>query len=437
MKLSVLTNMWAIDAGAIRSLDARASAMAELMASGMQPMSELTPDKRRIAYNGGNPLIPEIVGDTATLEVCGDIIARAPFFAKAFMDVVDPFDLADALDALASNEAVKTIVLEIDSCGGSASGTSEAYAAITRAQGSGKTVEVRAAGTLASAAYFIACAADRIIATPTTRVGSLGTLIVLCDETAANAMEGEKYEVISSSPAKGLGSDGAVTPALRTEAQRMVDALTLVFKDSVSAGRGFTEAQIAATFTGQVWLAAEALALGLIDAVDSPADEIETPDGTESPPEVPTAVPDGDTESTPASAARAATDKQEPNMALDIKALAALAASRPHHSALIFAEAAKDGATIDGISAAMASADAKAKDDEIAALKAKLSETETAKAKADEDLAKLSALIPKHADPGDLSASGADKPKTVTMAEYSAMNPEARTKFAAEGGRIA
>ena len=77
MKLSVLTNMWAIDAGAIRSLDARASAMAELMASGMQPMSELTPDKRRIAYNGGNPLIPEIVGDTATLEVCGDIIARA------------------------------------------------------------------------------------------------------------------------------------------------------------------------------------------------------------------------------------------------------------------------------------------------------------------------------------------------------------------------
>ena len=99
--------------------------------------------------------------------------------------------------------------------------------------------------------------------------------------------------------------------------------------------------------------------------------------------------------------------------------------------------AASDAASAAAAAAAAAAQHAEELRREIAALKAKLSETETAKAKADEDLAKLSALIPKHADPGDLSASGADKPKTVTMAEYSAMNPEARTKFAAEGGRIA
>ena len=108
-------------------------------------------------------------------------------------------------------------------------------------------------------------------------------------------------------------------------------------------------------------------------------------------------------------------------MALDHKALAALAAAHPNHPGLILAEAGKDGATEASILAAISAANDSAKDAAIVAkdaaiadLTAKLAASESAKAKAEADVARITAMIPGHEDPGDLSASGADKRKIPT-----------------------
>ena len=432
---------WSMDEGSLRALHQRANGLSALMASGMKPGAELTPDKRAIAYNGGNPLVPDIVGPVATLEVFGEFIARAPWYAKAYMAVIDPFDLADQIDALATNAAITTIVLEIDSPGGSIAGTFEAAAAIIRAQVAGKIVEVRAAGKLCSAAYAIACAADRIIATPTTMIGSLGTVILLCDQTAASTMVGEKYEAITSAPLKGLGADGAITAARRAEAQRMVDGLNAVFRDAVAAGRGFDDAKIAAVFTGQCWLAAESLALGLIDAVDSPADDLDSPDGTTPDPVPVVLAPDAD-ETDISTPVASATQRKAPAMAPDLTALAALAIAHPTHAALILSEAGKDGATTDRVSAAISVADLSAKAAELSDLRAQLAASETAKASAESEakskageLAALKAHVTTHADPG--GGTGSAPAGSKTHAEIDALTPLAQAAFFAAGGTVA
>jgi ClpP class serine protease len=112
------------------------------------PQASLSPALRsEIAYNGGNTIVPEINGAVATIEILGDIIGRAPWWAKAYMGAIDPFDVADAIDALAADPRISTLVIEMDCCGGTTCGTAEAAAAITRFQAAGKTVEVRVAGT--------------------------------------------------------------------------------------------------------------------------------------------------------------------------------------------------------------------------------------------------------------------------------------------------
>jgi len=399
-----------------------------LIASGLgvaQPVAGHSPEQAiKLAWNGANTLVPDIVGDTATLEIIGPLVARAPWYAKAYMGTVDPYEIADAIDALATNAAVKRLVIEIESCGGTTSGTAEAAAAMTRFQAAGKTVEVRASGMLASAAYWLAAGADRIVASPTAAVGYLGTVIVLCDDTGAAAAAGVRYEVIASTPAKAACCDPAITSLSRQSAQRRVDAITAVFRSAVAAGRGLDGAKLDAAFSGEGWIASEALAMGLIDAIASPADALDTPTGT-APGPIPTppALDGEGPESRSSTPAAAAAHAQESIM--DAKTLAALTALSDKHPTLapsLIKEAAKPGATAEGLESFAAAADAKAQHTALVAerdafkaraeaAEAKAKAADEAKAKAEADLARAQAHGTPHGDVGgDQNAKG-PKPK--------------------------
>ncbi len=404
MKLSALGHQnWGMTYDARRALEARMESMDALISRGVGILDDkgASPsDRMRLIFNGGNPIVPEIVGDVATIEIVGDIIARAPWYAKAYMDAVDPFDVADAVDALALNDAVKSLVIEMDCCGGTIAGTAEAAAALTRFQGKGKTIEVRAAGVIASAAYWMVAGADRIVATQTTHVGSLGVYNLLMDQTGALHQAGVRLETIVSAVGKGLGADGQITQPQRDQVQRRVDSLVAVFRDAVGANRGLTGAALDAVFTGETWLAAEALTLGLIDAVASPADELDQAKGDTPAPAlvvpVPLTSPGDSTESAKSSTTPpAAAGNQESNI-MDktlMAALAALTKTHPTHAAELVEAAQKEGATADGLKALASDLVAKATGAELATVKASLAaaekratDAEAAKAKADADL---------------------------------------------------
>lgn len=166
----------------------------------------------------------------------------------------------------AADPEVAGIVLRIDSPGGAVAGTYD-LAGDVKAAGRIKPVYAHIEDTGASAAYWVASQADRITAnSPTTLVGSIGTLQVIYDESGALEAQGVRPIVFRTGPLKGLGLD-KVTDEQVAHVQSLVDSVQEQFDAAVMKGRGMTPTQLKAVNHGGAFTAANALDNKLIDAV--------------------------------------------------------------------------------------------------------------------------------------------------------------------------
>ena len=164
---------------------------------------------------------------------------------------------------------VSSILLHVDSPGGSVAGTAE-LAADVKAADALKPVHAHIDDLGASAAYWIASQARKVTANAMAMVGSIGTLLVLEDTSQVMDAAGIKVHVLSTGPFKGAGADGApITPEQLAYMQSLVDGMNAGFLAAVGDGRQMDKKALAAVSDGRVWLAKEAKSLGLIDAVDS------------------------------------------------------------------------------------------------------------------------------------------------------------------------
>ena len=162
---------------------------------------------------------------------------------------------------------VKSIMLHIDSPGGTVSGTAE-LANDVRQANQRKPVFAHIEDVGASAAFWVASQARRITATPTSEVGSIGTVAVVEDSSEAAGAEGVKVHVISTGAFKGAFADGApVTDEHLDYLKELVGDLNKHFLAGVSRGRGLSIAKVRESADGRVFLAAEGQERGLIDAV--------------------------------------------------------------------------------------------------------------------------------------------------------------------------
>ena len=171
--------------------------------------------------------------------------------------------------AALADPAVRSIVLAIDSPGGQVSGTPDT-AALIRAVAQVKPVIAHIEDMGASAGYWLASAASQVYANGNAIVGSIGVITRMVDTSEMAKNAGAKVTVIRSASLKAPGQPGeAITDAQVAEVQRMVADMHGMFTAAVQAGRDFTDAQLAAVSTGQVWVAADAMNLGLIDGITS------------------------------------------------------------------------------------------------------------------------------------------------------------------------
>src|SRR5437868_15509216 len=92
---------------------------------------------------------------------------------------------------------VRTILLRIDSPGGSVTASDQILDAVKKAQAKGKPVVVSMAGLAASGGYYISASADRIVAEPATLTGSIGVLTGKVTFAATADMVGAKLEAVS------------------------------------------------------------------------------------------------------------------------------------------------------------------------------------------------------------------------------------------------
>ncbi len=169
-------------------------------------------------------------------------------------------------EALA-NPNVSSILLDVDSPGGSAAGVAEMAEEIAA---SPKPVIAVADGMMASAAYWLASGASRIFASKSAAVGSIGVYTALVDDSARVHNQGMRVEIVRAGANKGRTEIGQpITDASRGEAQRSVDAIYGLFVDAVSAGRDVPRERALELADGRLHIGSDAVSVGLADEIGS------------------------------------------------------------------------------------------------------------------------------------------------------------------------
>lgn len=173
------------------------------------------------------------------------------------------------------NENVKALILRINSPGGVVAPPQEIYQEI-RKTSQEKPVVVSVESIAASGGYYIACAADMIVANPGTLVGSIGVMIPVENIEELLQKVGLKSKIIKSGKYKDMGSmTRPMTAEEEAILQELIDDSYNQFVDAVAEGRGMKREEVLKIADGRVFTGAQAMKLGLIDKLGNLQDAIE------------------------------------------------------------------------------------------------------------------------------------------------------------------
>lgn len=206
-------------------------------------------------------------GRVAQISVVGSISRRSSIWSEWFGGAsVD--GLIAALRNVAADPDVKTVLLNIDSPGGTVDGLPELAAEIRTLRES-KHVVALANSLAASAAYWIASQADEIVATPEALIGSIGVFTLHVDWSAYNERVGIKPTYIAAGKYKTEANpDQPLDDEARDYLQTLVEEAYSLFVADVAKGRGVSAATVRSDYgEGRVLTAKDAKAAGLIDRV--------------------------------------------------------------------------------------------------------------------------------------------------------------------------
>lgn len=184
----------------------------------------------------------------------------------------------EKLESAAKDRRVKAVILRINSPGGSVTASDSMYQEILAFKAkTKKPVIAYFQDVAASGAYYLACAADEIIAQRTTVTGSIGVIMQMVDFTETMNKLGIGADAIKSGPFKDAGSPlRPMKPHERELFQGLVDGFYQQFVDVVAQGRPkLTRPAVATLADGRVYNAQQALESGLVDRIGTLNDAIE------------------------------------------------------------------------------------------------------------------------------------------------------------------
>ena len=179
-------------------------------------------------------------------------------------------DVKERLNRAAEDRSVAAVVLRINSPGGDASASDMIYQEVRRfKERTGKPVVAALLGVAASGGYYIACAADRVVAQPTCITGSVGVIMHFYNVEGLYYKLGLRREVIKSGAMKDIAS---MTRTMSAEERAVLEHLNATLYDrflgAVKTGRpAMTEADLGQIADGRPVTADEALSLHMVDRV--------------------------------------------------------------------------------------------------------------------------------------------------------------------------
>lgn len=217
---------------------------------------------------GNNDRPPyDIYGSVAVIPCVGVFTQRSTWWSWRFNGDRTQFALTHALQ----NVAVRSIVLDMDSPGGSVAGTKALADYIYAARQYKKKIVTVANEICASAALWIGTAGHELVATTASKIGSLGIIQPRLDLTKNNAQNGVEWTFFKSGSHKTFGyPDTAISDAERTYQQSLVNTYFDQFIQGVAQNRGVSPEEARKAWgNAQLWIGQAAVDVGLADSVNT------------------------------------------------------------------------------------------------------------------------------------------------------------------------
>jgi len=175
--------------------------------------------------------------------------------------------LLETVDTLTTNDAVKGVIVSIDSPGGATSAGEALYAALRKLAAKKPTV-AHVGSLAASAGYLTAIGTDHIVTRRTALTGSIGVLVQWGDVSKLMDMVGVKLDEVKSTPLKAEPTPFKPTsPEARAMLDKVVKDTYAWFVDLVAERRGLTPERARELADGRVVTGAQALELKLVDEI--------------------------------------------------------------------------------------------------------------------------------------------------------------------------
>ena len=179
------------------------------------------------------------------------------------------------IDSVAGNQRLKALLLDIDSPGGSATGSEVLYRAIQRVAEE-KPVYAYVRGMGASGGYYLACAASKVYALPTALVGSIGVIYLRPVLEQLLSKVGVDFSVYKSGEFKDMtGFWRSPTDRESEKFQELINEIFDNFVAVVAEGRSLDEAKVREIATGEIMTAQKGISQGLVDEIGDFKDALE------------------------------------------------------------------------------------------------------------------------------------------------------------------
>jgi signal peptide peptidase SppA len=199
-----------------------------------------------------------------------DVLTKSRSFFSFIFGGTSMRDIGDAVMQAMNDPSVHSIILHVDSPGGTVDGTETLVNLISSYRGQ-KPIVAYGDGLVASAAYWVSAAADKIIiAGETTEVGSIGVVATHVDLSKQDEMFGEKYTEITAGSYKRIASmHKPLSDEGKAYIQGQVDHIYQVFVDSIASLRGRSVEQVLEAADGKIFIGKAAVDAGLVDGIAS------------------------------------------------------------------------------------------------------------------------------------------------------------------------
>ena len=207
-------------------------------------------------------------GEVAVVYAEGQIVTGDTDETFGSNNMLGSENFAEAMETARTSDATDAVVVRINSPGGSASASDAMWRAI-EITAQEKPVIVSMGGVAASGGYWMATAADSIVADPLTVTGSIGVLGVFFDASGffENKL-GVTFDGVQTSPYADMFTGlTAFSDEERALLERFIDQTYQAFLEKVADGRNMSVEDVQKIAQGRVWAGSAAQAVGLVDVL--------------------------------------------------------------------------------------------------------------------------------------------------------------------------